>query len=707
MTASPRFHCHFRCHVDRHVRLVRTAIIAACPSIAAALVMVCGMALSERAHAALGTTDDPASVRAALDAATRGPHSEFERLSALLAEHPLRVWIDYAELHGRLDRAEESSVSAFLDRYPDQPASELLRTAWLQQRLARSDWSGFLRNYRGSDRLDLRCGHVLARLRTGATTAATAVGSAANGSAARESTAADFDWSAEVEALWLHGRSMPNACDAPFAELAARGRLDDALRWQRFDLAAEAGQPGLMRFLAGSLTETARTRALDYVRFLEQPDSAVGAWPRDARSRRIAVLGLTRLARRDPDRAESLSAEIAPALQLDADATGQIAHAIALWSAAGYRPETARRMAAVPRPQQDDQLLRWRLREALAREHDADALAALLAVPAEQRATGSRWRYYEARLRERAGEHEAARALYADAARHADFFGFLAADRIDRPYALCPLSPSDDDRLRQRMAAHPGLARALALFDLDRPGWAELEWRAALTGLTDAERIEAVRLARAAGWYDRALFALDRHPDELRYYRLRFPLPFPRTIREHAERHELDPAWLAAQIRAESAWMPQARSSADARGLMQILPGTGRDLARTLGLPWPGSAALDRPLFNITLGSAYLRQQLDAFGGRPHLAIAAYNAGPTPVRRWQAARGGLDPDLFIETIPFHETRDYVARVLAFAVIYDWRLHDRAVPISERLAGKVPARPTRAIVCPSPESTATP
>ena len=117
---------------------------------------------------------------------------------------------------------------------------------------------------------------------------------------------------------------------------------------------------------------------------------------------------------------------------------------------------------------------------------------------------------------------------------------------------------------------------------------------------------------------------------------------------------------------------------------MQLLPATAQRMARELGLAWAGAGSLTDPETNIRLGSRYLARQLERFGGSPWLASAAYNAGPRPVERWLAARAGLPADIFIETIPYSETRDYVPRLMAFSVIYDWRLHGKARPLSQRL-----------------------
>src|SRR5690606_28864433 len=177
------------------------------------------------------------------------------------------------------------------------------------------------------------------------------------------------------------------------------------------------------------------------------------------------------------------------------------------------------------------------------------------------------------------------------------------------------------------------------------------------------------------------------------------PLDHAAVIRREAGRHGLDPAWIAAQIRAESTFTPHARSAADARGLMQVLPATGATVARRLGRAWRGAASLYEPETNIVLGTAYPDQRLEKHG-TPYHAIAAYNAGPTPVARWNAERPDLPADLWIETISYHETREYVPRVLAFSVLYDWRLDGEARRLSDRLLGKFDG-PRKSFWCPVP------
>ena len=610
------------------------------------------------------------AVRDALQAAENG-RLDASALRAL-ADHPLASWIEYAQLKHDLAAASSTQVRAYLTHYIGQPPAKLLRDAWLQQLARRQDWANYRAFYVGSENPALRCADLAARLATGPL---------------------DATWDADAVALWHTGNALPADCDAPFRSLASRGKLTPELRWQRIELAADAGNSAVMRSAArGGLVPAEDALATDYATFIDLPSDTARAWPKSDRSRRIAVDGLVRLAKRNPDAAERQLARIGPALQFGSNERGRVLYEIALWTVASYLPDAAERLAAVPASAFDERLHEWQVREAMARGDDVTALKAIDAMDTPQR-SDPRWQYFAARLLERRGDHSGANALYAQAARTATFHGFLAADRLKAPYALCPRELQSARVDSARIAGNPALVRALALFRIDRIAWAEREWKQALGEFNDNERRIAVTLAQDAGWYDRAVFALGQSadgkpaPDELRLYSLRFPLDHERSVQDAARRNALDPAWLAAEIRAESVWMSHARSPADARGLMQLLPSTGARMARALGLPWGGGETLFNPQSNIAFGSAYLRQMLDRFGGRTYLAIGAYNAGSAPIERWLAQRPRLDPDFWIETVAYKETREYIARVLAFSVIYDWRFDGRATPLSERMLGR--------------------
>jgi len=624
------------------------------------------------AHA---TQSDDTALRAALEAAEAGQ-------PVALTDHPAQGWIEFAALRRTLDTLPVPQAAEFLARYQGQAVAETFRAEWLRAAYRRGEWAAIRTAWSPAiTDTTLRCIELDARQHDGDTGA---------------------EWVQDVQAIWhSSGQSLPDECDAPFAVLNARGGLTAELRWQRLERAAADGQHAMMRTIARRLPPEERALAEDYAAFIQSPHARALTWPKTARSRSIAVLGLTRLARRRPLEAASHLPKYTSALDLSEVDTGPIRYQIALQTASAYAPDAARWLDQVPAPAYDATLHEWRVREALARADWPAVYAAIDKMPLTQR-TQSRWRWFAARAAELSGDTETAQALYQQAAAQPDFHGFLAADRLNLPYALCPLELNTDPALRQRVAGTPALQRALALQRIDRTGWATREWNAALAGFTDDERRIAVQIAQDSGWLDRAVFGMNRVPEDIRHYTLRFPLHYTEIIQREARANQLDPAWITAEIRAESIFNPMARSSANARGLMQLLPGTAQGVARRLKRPWRGAASLYEPETNIILGTAYLREKEQMYPA-PYMAIAAYNAGPTAVKRWREQRPHLDADVWIETIGYRETRDYVARVLAFSVIYDWRMHGQAIPVSARMLGNETTI-RKAFACPQQPTT---
>jgi soluble lytic murein transglycosylase len=649
-------------------------------SAAIAVALACTFAAIGSAAAQAG--ERRADLRAAFIKADNGQLDLTQ--AARFSGDALYPWLQSSVLRKQIGSVTAPQMQTVLAGMGDQAAGSWLRSAWLAEVTRREDWPAFRASYRPSNSLNLRCTSLRANMET-----------------MDEGQAQHGAWIIDANKLWLTGTSLPAQCDLPLAKLAQLGKIDDALRWQRIDLAIDGGESGLIRHIAKDMDGAAGQLAESYAAFLAEPADTLPNWPANARSSNVASAALARLARRDPDRAEALTKQM-PAAVIDAGQRARIAYQVALWTVASYLPGSAQRLNAVPPFAYDERLHEWRVREAISRGDDAAALAAIGKMKEEQR-SDARWQYFEARMRERLGQNKAAHGLYVQAARSANFHGWLAADRLQQPYFLCPMEPVADPALLQRVAGNPALARALDLFAIERIDLATREWGGAIRNMSDDERRVAVQKAIAEGWFERAVAGMVLAPSDLQHYSLRFPLHHEVDIRAQSKFNGLDPAWVAGQTRAESSFMPNARSGADARGLMQLIPATGAATAQRLGLPWLGSDSLYDPVTNLRLGTAYMRQMLDRFDKLPYVAIAAYNAGPTPIGRWRADRSQLDPDFFIETIPYKETRDYVARVLAFSVIYDWRMNGTAAPVSARMLGKLVDDPAqrRAFACAAP------
>jgi soluble lytic murein transglycosylase len=208
------------------------------------------------------------------------------------------------------------------------------------------------------------------------------------------------------------------------------------------------------------------------------------------------------------------------------------------------------------------------------------------------------------------------------------------------------------------------------------------EWNWSLRGRDDRFLLAAARLAEKSGLYDRAISAADRTVQE-HDYSLRYLTPYRERIEPNARERGLDLAWVYGLMRQESRFIPAARSSVGAQGLMQIMPSTGKWIAGKLGMKGYQVGWLSDPETNVMFGTTYMRMVLEGLDDHPVLASAAYNAGPGRAKKWKDGRP-LEGAIYAETIPFTETRDYVKKVMANAVIYAALLDGRAPSLKERL-----------------------
>lgn len=643
---------------------------------------------SAMAHAAGPDDAQRGAFRQAYAAAQQGGDG-WRSLASGLHDYPLYPYLQAAALQHDIQQIDRASVESYLAQYPDWIPAADLRRAFLLELARRQDWSTFLALYRPGLGATLACDALQARLAGGGT----------------------LDFEQDLAALWAQP-NLPDACDPVLAIAHDQGLLTDARLWTRIDRAADAGQAGTIASLVAWLPAAERATAQQLALALRDPAAALAAasgWPDGTRQRQAATLALTRLARRQASSADDAWQKLQSRFRFSEAQRNRILQTLALYHATDFDDGALARLIALPAAAQTDGTREWRVRVALAQQNWSAVLAGIDAMPADQR-QDSEWQYFRGRALAALGRDDEARQLFEAQADKPTFFGFLSADRLDQPYAICPLTLADDPQREQALLANPGLLRAFELYAVDLPKFARREWTRALQDADpDTQRV-AADMANRRGWYDRAVFALSSG-DALRLYDLRFPLASQDGLVPQAGQAGIEPAWAYGILRAESAWMSDAQSGADARGLMQLLPATAALVAKRNGLDWGGGDTLYDPATNIALGTRYLAQMAARFNGSPWLASAAYNAGPNKVEQWLATRGMLAPDLFVATIPYRETREYVARVMAFSVIYDWRLSgDTVVPLATRMSpiGQPYALPTaattrRAIACPTAEA----
>ena len=634
---------------------MRARVIAA---LAACAVATTGLAQTPATPASLA--QQRAAFRVAYTAAQNG--QDWRALAQGLASYPLYPYLEAAALQHDVKTAPATQVDAYLKQYAGMiPAEDVRKTElnWLAQQ---KDWTGFQHFYQPGLGDALSCDALQARLAQGK----------------------PLEFERDLATLWQKPR-LPSACTPVLDAAAAQGLLTPQRVWDRIERAAKAGNATTIEQSAGWLGSTEAAAARRMAEAIRSPASLLrkaGTLADTVHDREAVSLALIRLARRDSEQAQADWQSLSKRFAFDEDQRNHVLAALALYNAVDFGPNAIAQLAALPATAQTDATREWRVRVAVAQGNWKAAETAIQALTPEEM-QHDEWRFWQARIAQKLGHTGAALDDYTALAQQATFYGFLAADHANLPYSICPATITPDASILSQVESDPGLVRAIEFFALGMLPNARREWNRAFADLTPQQQRQAAALASRRGWVDRAVFAFGKTGD-LKYYALRFPLADKQRVIAAAHDAGIDPSWAFAIIRAETAWQTDAQSGANARGLMQLLPGTAKLVSRRSGLPYDGADSLYDPAINIPLGTQYLANLATRFNGSPWLASAAYNAGPGNAQRWVDARGNLDPAAFILTIPFNETRDYVTRVMSFATLYGWRLHGAPIPISTRL-----------------------
>ncbi|MGD9254118.1 MAG: transglycosylase SLT domain-containing protein [Chromatiales bacterium] len=599
----------------------------------------------------------------------KGDTVTYKRLKKQLADYPLLPYLDYAEItQDRSKPLKEADVARFLERYDGSGPAYLLRIRWLKQLAAAKQWNSYLKWYdEGDSNIGRKCHYLTALQRTG------------KGKKTHS----------EVDEIWDYGRSRPDACDPLFSYWRQQGLLTRDRVWSRADKAMNLGQTGIATHLAKYLSKGDAELVRTFAKLRKSPKQNLDAVTAEHPWRgQMVGYGLKRLAYQSPESAVKKWKQIKKRHKLSPSERCIIEERLAggLYREPGKTVYGFFKESGACKSFED--LHGYRVKAALLREDWKRVEAWVGKMPSSQ-AEEPEWRYWKARALEQQGEKVAARKIYRDIARDRSFYAYLASDRLGEDYhfAHAPAPVSKDDR--KWLEADPAMLRIRELDRLGRHTEMRREWNQLVKRLDEQQKIAAATLFHEWEILDRAIFTLAKsgYWDDLE---IRFPVKHSDLVGRYAKTRKLDTSWAFGILRQESAFMRDANSSAGARGLMQLMPGTAKLVSKKYGLGSTTGSDLIRPDRNIALGTGYLRMMLDRFDNNLTLATASYNAGPGRAKRWQYDRA-LPADIWVELIPFKETRGYVKNVMTYASIYDRRLENgKPLKISERI-GVIPAR----------------
>ena len=608
--------------------------------------------------------DERQQYRQAIDALRQGRRSEAHRLSAQLTDYPLFPYLEYYRLVYSMNHQTPQEINAFVTQYADTPLVGPLQRSWLTSLARRGRWQTFADHYDADiASTTLTCRYAQSLYQT-----------------------SQIEKAHEVaERLWLKGSSQPDECDEPFKKLRDRDDFEE-LAWKRVVLAMAVPNTSLATYLNRFLSDRDRQLAT-LLRQIHRRSTLVVGHKKltvdDKRSREIIQHGIKRLARQNgTDALDALNHY--SHYQFTQDELNSLYEQIARQLIVQRDPNNT--IPLLPFDISGDADLQSRLiRLSLFRLDWNAVIGGIDALPMEMQST-PRWQFWRARaptsregLRHGAEDigqpgieghieqnRQEAHRLLVRLAVQRDFYGFRAADLLSSEYNFADV-PGDISRDQLlSLEATPGIQRAFELLALGEISHARREWHSMTTQFSTREKEIAARVAAKWGWHHQAIrSAVDaRSWDALA---IRYPIAFEDDFLSNARRWDIPVTLSLSVARQESMFMSDARSPAGALGVMQVMPATARLTARRFGVSHKHQDQLLDANHNINLGSAYLGMMLRRFDNNRIVASAAYNAGPGRADRW--IKHQLPVDVWIETIPFTETRNYVQRVLMGAAIY--------------------------------------
>jgi soluble lytic murein transglycosylase len=582
-----------------------------------------------------------------------GAQGTFSHLKSQLTDYPLLPYLDYQELVSTLQQQTPARIRNSLETLSDTPLERQLRKQWLSLLAEEGLWHSYLSFSKPGGEIEMQCQRLHALLETGRRKQA--FGS--------------------VPKLWLNGHSLPNSCDPVFDAWIKAGQLSEELVWKRVALAMKGGKTRLASYLKRFLPLQERTWVERWLALYNKP-AGISQFSTTADHPMIDDMltqAVMRLAWSDVESAYDTWIKLSKGrefsdwqhLQVVRSLMGQL-------SRQESHLQSHQITALLPKQylHLDDKLAEKQLQYALQNGDWELVLLTIEGLPKKEQQR-NRWRYWRARALISLGKFAVGEATLKALAGDRSYYGFLAAQRLGDLPKLSHEKLNADPKLMQQLARHPALRRAYELHRLGRSLPARREWKLGMKQRSNDELKAAARLAEKWDWPSQAILTLAK----LRQWNdleLRFPLTHQREISSLAQGTGIDTAWIYAILRQESAFMQDAKSTVGARGLMQIMPKTAESVASELKLAIKDPDDLYRPELNLKLGTGYLNKIFRRLQENPVLATAAYNAGPWRVESWLPKQSQA-ADIWIETVPYRETREYLKRVLAYTVIYNYRL----------------------------------
>ncbi|SOZ14884.1 putative SOLUBLE LYTIC MUREIN TRANSGLYCOSYLASE PRECURSOR TRANSMEMBRANE PROTEIN [Cupriavidus taiwanensis] len=608
-----------------------------------------------RAPSTVIPSDPDEAFIALREAARKNDVERAYAISATLVDYPVPSYVEYFRIKpqlfdasglARID-APDDQVRVFLQRYKGDAIADRMRNDWLLVLGKKRDWANFDVEYPQfalKDDTQVECYALLSRALKGQNVAA------------------------DARNVLSDPRYYGEGC------VDLIGYLAQSQQIQRSDVAFQSRL---------ALEQNYVTLA-----------GKIAALLPDARVDGDTLATIVKMARSDPSQAAAYLATAQGTLSRDEQGAawgviGQFAAKKLLPEAAGYY---RRQMDLGGNQWLSDDTQEWRVRAALRQGDWKQVRQAVELMRPELRAKDPAWIYWYGRALKADGRDTEAQQNFQQIAGQFNFYGQLASEELGNRITLPPRTTVSEAEA-MAMRARPGFQRAQKFYAMNLRFEGNREWNWELRNMSDRELLAAAEYARRLELLDRTVNSADRTRNE-HDFALRFLMPYRDIMQRATDEVGLDMAWVYGLIRQESRFIMNARSSAGAHGLMQVMPATAKYVARKIGMSDFSPSMMGDPTINIQLGTNYLNMVLTDLDSSWTLASAAYNAGPGRPKAWRSTLARpVEGAIFAETIPFNETRGYVKNVLSNATYYAALMSGRPQSLKSRLGTVAPSAVT--------------
>lgn len=572
-----------------------------------------------------------------------------------LKSYPIAHYLHYFYLRQYLETESLENFQFFFKQHQDSAAASPLQRAWLRKLAQQKDWETFIAVYTPQKNVVLQCFYLKAYLQL--------------------KDELNDKLIKIAKKLWLVGKSQSSVCDSTFSYLYKNDLISNSERWQRIRLAMKNNKVKLARFLSRELAETDKKLFEQWQSLHHDPAYALKKFkhPDTELAREIALYGIKRLAKKDVEKSYSFLQIYKKNYRFNQKQYQTSLRYIALRAFSNNNSNALTWLEEISAYWSNESVNQARLKLVLLAENWNGVIQLAQELYQTDKKNEEQWQYWQARALEQLGRTNEAEEKFLKLAKIRNYYGFLAAYDIGSSYSFQKTSVGITKIQKQQLLKkHPKLIIARELFLTGWAAFARSEWNEVISKFSAKEIKIAASLAHDWQWHDRSISALHK----VKFYDdldLRFPMPFYTMVQGEAKKKHLNFAYIYAIIRQESIFQTDAHSSAGALGLMQLMPATAKEVARKHKIKLQNTYTILEPKVNIQLGTAYLRQMLDRFDNNHLLATAAYNAGPSRSKRWREQYGCFPADIWIELIPFSQTRNYVKSVLSYTLVFDFQI----------------------------------